>query len=138
LSYGLIYLHPVGNWTNISRIHWLGSPSQFEEVSPFVELDFGNISKAGYKSILFQTAIACLEPYLPYPDDFNYTILKQNVKWITNKAKDYGLEVYVLYYPDWRSEDYGAANIGYYYDEGSENWNLMKDFTCFLVQECME
>ncbi|MGC9345872.1 MAG: hypothetical protein ACP5ER_03665 [Candidatus Bathyarchaeales archaeon] len=77
LSYGLIYLHPVGNWTHISRIHWLGSPSQFKEVSPFVESDFANISKAGYKSILFQTAIAS---YPPYPDDFNYTFLKQNVK----------------------------------------------------------
>ncbi|MGC9345968.1 MAG: hypothetical protein ACP5ER_04155, partial [Candidatus Bathyarchaeales archaeon] len=80
---------------------------------------------------------ACLEPYPPYPDDFNYTFLKQKVKWITDKAKDCGLEVYVLYYPDWRSKDYGAANnTGDYYDEGSENWNLMKDFTYFLVQKC--
>ena len=136
LRFGLVYHHPVGNWTHVSKIHWLGSPSQFAEVSPYVQEDLRKIAAAGYKSILFHTAIACLAPYYPYPTDFNYTFLKEKVKWIADKAHSYGLEVYVMYYPDWRCPPYNDSYEGYYYDEGSENWNRMVDFTNFLVVQC--
>lgn len=82
LKYGLVYHHPVGNWTHVSKIHWLGSPSQFEQVNSTgsIESDIAKISKAGYKSILFHTCIACLnrtappynDSYSPDPTDFNY------------------------------------------------------------------
>ncbi|GEM_PF-2016851 len=133
LRFGLIYHHPVGDYTGISKIHWLGSPTQFAVVSPSVESDLQRIRNAGYKSVIFHVAIACLNPYYPYPSDFNYSFLKQNVKWISDMAAAMGLEVYVLYYPDWRCPPYSNSSEGYYYNEGSVNWNLMADFTSYLV-----
>lgn len=139
-NYGLVYLHPAassGDWTQISRIHWLGSPSQFELVNRTgaIESDLSRMSEAGYRSIVFQTCIECLEPYAPYPTDFNYSFLKNTVGWITDRASAHGLEVYVLYYPDWRSKELGnwGYDVGTYYDRGSDNWNNMSDFTNFLV-----
>lgn len=136
LRFGLVYHHPAGDYTDVSKLHWLGSPTQFARVYPYVEQDLQRIRNAGYKSILFHVAIACLDPYDPYPSDFNYSFLKQNVKWISDRASAIGLEVYVLYYPDWRCPPYSNSSEGYYYDEGSDNWNLMMDFTNFLVTQC--
>ncbi|MCW4020459.1 MAG: hypothetical protein NWF14_04435 [Candidatus Bathyarchaeota archaeon] len=136
LRFGLVYHHPVGNWTHVSKIHWLGSPSQFAEVSPDLQEDLRKIAAAGYKSILFHVAIDCLNPYNPYPTDFDNLTLKQNVKWIADRASAYGVEVYVLYYPDWRCPPYSESCEGYYYDEDSPNWKLMVNFTDFLVKQC--
>jgi hypothetical protein len=60
---GLVYHHPAGNWTNISRIHWLGSPSQFAQVNAtgLIETDLARIRAAGYGSILKIGRASCRE-----------------------------------------------------------------------------
>jgi hypothetical protein len=62
LRFGLVYHHPAGDYTDVSKLHWLGSPTQFARVYPYVEQDLQRIRNAGYKSILFHVAIACLDP----------------------------------------------------------------------------